>query len=62
MSGNRGVPGRVSLADAVSALASLSPGVKPFAESIARGTLRVGLYAPRGKDPSSRMTRTRSMS
>lgn len=52
MSGNAtGAPGRVSLANAVSALAARPPGGKPFAELIARGTLRVGLYAPRGEDP-----------
>ncbi len=45
------VPGRVSLAQAVSALAAQPAGGKPFAELITRGTLRVGLYAPRGEDP-----------
>ena len=39
MSGNAtGAPGRVSLANAVSALAARPPGGKPFAELIARGT------------------------
>ena len=44
-------PGHVTLAQAVAALAALPPGGKPFAQTIARGTLRVGLYAPRGTDP-----------
>jgi mannose-6-phosphate isomerase-like protein (cupin superfamily) len=44
-------PGHVTLAQAVSALAGLEPGARPFAELITRGTLRVGLYAPRGTDP-----------
>ena len=44
-------PSHVTLAQAVAALAEQAPGGKPFAQVIARGTLRVGLYAPRGKDP-----------
>ena len=44
-------PGHVTLAQAVTALAERAPGDKPFAQLIARGTLRVGLYAPRGTDP-----------
>lgn len=45
------VPGHVTLAQAVAALADQPPGGKPFAQLITRGTLRVGLYAPRGTDP-----------
>lgn len=44
------VPGHVALADAVAALADRPAGGRPYAELINRGTLRVGLYAPRGKD------------
>ncbi len=33
------------------ALAEREPGSKPFVEQLTRGTLRVGLYAPRGEDP-----------
>ena len=44
-------PGRVTLAEAVSALAGIPAGGRPFAQLITRGTLRVGLYAPRGTDP-----------
>ena len=43
-------PGHVTLAQAVAALADRAPGDRPFAELITRGTLRVGLYAPRGED------------
>ena len=52
MSGNpTDAPGHVALAQAVAALAGQVSGGKPFAQMITRGTLRVGLYAPRGKDP-----------
>ncbi|MDE0392351.1 MAG: cupin domain-containing protein [Rhodospirillales bacterium] len=44
------VPGHVTLARAVSALAERRPSDRPFAQLIARGTLRVGPYAPRGSD------------
>ena len=44
------VPGQVTLARAVAALAETPAGSRPYAELIARGTLRVGLYAPRGED------------
>ncbi len=44
-------PGHVTLAEAVGALAAIPTGGKPFAQLVTRGTLRVGLYAPRGKDP-----------
>ena len=44
-------PGHITLAQAVTALAESAPGSKPFAQLITRGTLRVGLYAPRGADP-----------
>ena len=43
-------PGQVTLAQAVTALAETPAGGRPYAELIARGTLRVGLYAPRGED------------
>ena len=45
------VPNHVTLSQAIGALAEREPGAKPFAEVITRGTLRVGLYAPRGQDP-----------
>jgi mannose-6-phosphate isomerase-like protein (cupin superfamily) len=48
---NGPVPNRVTLAQAINALAEREPDSKPFAELITRGTLRVGLYAPRGEDP-----------
>ena len=44
-------PGHVTLARAVAALAEGPPGGRPWAELMTRGTLRVGLYAPRGEDP-----------
>ena len=44
------VPGQVTLAQAVAALAEAPVGGAPYAELISRGTLRVGLYAPRGTD------------
>ena len=44
------VPARVTLAQAVAALAEIPAGGTPYAELIARGTLRVGLYAPRESD------------
>ena len=44
------VPGHVTLAQAVTALAEGAPGGRPYAELITRGTLRVGLYAPRETD------------
>ena len=44
-------PRHVALAEAVAALAGRPPGGTPYAELISRGTLRVGLYAPRDKDP-----------
>ena len=44
-------PRHVALAEAVAALAGRPAGGTPYAELISRGTLRVGLYAPRGKDP-----------
>ena len=44
------VPGHVTLAQAVSALAERTSSNRPFAQLITRGTLRVGLYAPRGED------------
>ena len=44
-------PGQVTLAQAVAALAEAPAGGRPWAELISRGTLRVGLYAPRGTDP-----------
>ena len=43
-------PGRVTLAQVVTALAEAPAGGRPYAELIARGTLRAGLYAPRGTD------------
>ncbi len=43
-------PGHVTLARAVAALAEGPPGSRPWAELMTRGTLRVGLYAPRGED------------
>ena len=43
-------PGQVTLAQAVAALAEAPGGGRPYAELINRGTLRVGLYAPRGTD------------
>ena len=43
-------PGHVTLARAVAALAGSPVGGRPYAELIVRGTLRVGLYAPRGED------------
>ena len=43
-------PGQVTLAQAVAALAEGAAGGTPYAELISRGTLRVGLYAPRGTD------------
>ena len=43
-------PGQVTLARAVAALTETPAGGRPYAELIARGTLRVGLYAPRGSD------------
>lgn len=54
-------PGHVTLTQAVAALAESPVGGRSCAELIVRGTLRVGLYAPRGKDTQSRTTRTRSM-
>ena len=45
-----GVPGQVTLAQAVAALAESPVDGRPYAELISRGTLRVGLYAPRGSD------------
>ena len=45
------MPSHVTLAQAVAALADQSAGATPYAELMSRGTLRVGLYAPRGKDP-----------
>ena len=42
--------GHVTLAQAVAALAEVSESGRPYAELITRGTLRVGLYAPRGAD------------
>ena len=44
------VPGHVTLAQAVTALAE-TPDGKSYAPLINRGTLQVGLYAPRGADP-----------
>ena len=44
------VPGHVTLAQAVTALAE-TPDGKSYAPLINRGTLQVGLYAPRGTDP-----------
>ena len=46
-----GAPGQVTLAQAVAALAEVPAGGTPWAELISRGSLRVGLYAPRGTDP-----------
>ena len=43
-------PNHVTLAQAVTALAERSPDGSPFAQLITRGTLRVGLYAPRDAD------------
>ena len=43
-------PGQITLTQAVAALAETPAGGRPYAELIARGTLRVGLYAPRGSD------------
>ena len=43
-------PGQVTLAQAVAALAEAPAGGRPYAELITRGTLRVGLYAPRRTD------------
>ena len=55
------VPGHVTLAQAVTAL-SETPDGKPYAPMINRGTLQVGLYAPRARTPSSLTIRTRSTS
>ena len=48
--GSTDVPGHVTLAQAVTALAGGSGG-RPYARMIDRGTLQIGLYAPRGTDP-----------
>ena len=50
MEGSTDIPGHVTLAQAVTALAE-SSGSTSYAPMIDRGTLQVGLYAPRGGDP-----------